>query len=244
MPGELSVRSVLRETAQELWRKRARLLFAILPALSAIALSDVLFLSFNDPGTLVSFIKSIVDLVLLALIGISVHRILLLGLDAVPRFGVSSWSMRETRFLGWWFLAGFYMSCTIAFVALPIALLGSAASHEMTIAVNVGTLIGYIVALILFARLSLLLPATAVDRREHMGWAFDLSRGSSFRLAVLVGLAPTASILLSYLSLLLPPLAFDVISWFFDWLLIVVGISLLSFSYQALCTGELEKDLI
>jgi hypothetical protein len=44
----------------------------------------------------------------------------------------------------------------------------------------------------LCARLSMLLPATAVDKRQDMGWAWALTKGNGWRLVALLWLLPFA----------------------------------------------------
>lgn len=235
MKPQLRIRSVLRKTTLIFMERGAKIICAISPALAAITAADLIYWYVEDPNVAVRLVKSIIDSVILAIIAITVHRIVLLGPGSVPRYGLSAWTMRETRFLGWWLVAEFYLTVIASILGTILSeILGALEVVGIPFGSLAGFLMGYFFAMTLSARISLLLPSTALDKRDNMRWAFDISRGVSYRLAVLVGIAPTITALLAILILYLPQQIYAVINWAISWLLVVMGIGLLSVSYQAL----------
>ena len=131
---------------------------------------------------------------LFTLFAVVCHRLVLLDPAAVARYPVPTWSLRESLFFMWmlavWF---FYLISWVAFltVAVNALMLASASAraapsdwHEW---LEAGAKVP---ALYVFARLCPLFPATAVDRRVDLRWAWQLTRGNGWRLVVVVGVLP------------------------------------------------------
>ncbi|MDJ0951615.1 MAG: hypothetical protein QNJ94_22110 [Alphaproteobacteria bacterium] len=111
------------------------------------------------------------------------HRVSLLGPEREPprirfRFGV-----RELRFLGHCLLL-ILIGCTI--VLLPLLALVMSGGGEFAFIVGVGLAL---VMLYVIARLGLMLPATAMDRRTGLVDAWTRSKGNGVRIAVALFLA-------------------------------------------------------
>ena len=127
-------------------------------------------------------------------LAVACHRYVLMGAEAVHDIGRLRWSWRETRFLGW-VLAIWFLACFAGFLvpALIFTIWSSLLSTEQESAIWAVILIGLLgfgVAAFVFGRMALLLPATALDRRENIGWAFDRSAGNAWRMAVVAGVLP------------------------------------------------------
>jgi hypothetical protein len=149
--------------------------------------------------------------IIFAIFAIACHRSILLGIDAVPGLGFVGWTGRETRFallsVGLALFTGmmFLLSFFIAFLVADECS-GTPSSISRTIPwlklskETVTDLLSYGIAIFLVAyplgRLSLALPATAVDRFVPLKWAWATSASHDARLAFLVGAIPLGSGLL------------------------------------------------
>lgn len=153
---------------------------------------------------------------------VSYHRSILIGEHAVSWFGVPGWTMRETRFFLWFIamylvamLFGGLVSAAVTFLALMLGgMMGdtsAAMEHPaffIIIALVVLVPMAYIVG-----RMSLILPAVAIDLRPSLNWALSLSEGNGWRVALLVGGTPIIFVGLGMLILwslgVLPELTSD-----------------------------------
>jgi isoprenylcysteine carboxyl methyltransferase (ICMT) family protein YpbQ len=77
-------------------------LFNPTSASAAISEDQLLFVNSNPAGfTLLVFVLLITSTAVYTLYAITVHRLMLLGDNSVPRYGLFKWSWRETRFIIW-----------------------------------------------------------------------------------------------------------------------------------------------
>jgi hypothetical protein len=134
----------------------------------------------------------VVWVVFFTLFAVTCHRLVLLDAEAVSKRLRPEWSRREMLFLLW--LAGVWFIAAAAFMFV------------MTIAANVSlwtlgpdqdwldwlTYLAKIPAAYLFARLCMVFPATALDRRADWRWAWQLTRNNGWRLFVVVAILPWA----------------------------------------------------
>jgi membrane-anchored glycerophosphoryl diester phosphodiesterase (GDPDase) len=129
--------------------------------------------------------------VLFAIFAVTSHRLVLLDPATVASRIYPRWERRETRFILW----------MVATWAIFGAIYMAAVSLTMT-ASNLWTnrpdenwmkwslVVGKIPALYIFARLCLVFPATAVDRKVNLKWAWKLTKGNGWRLVLVVGVLP------------------------------------------------------
>ena len=128
---------------------------------------------------------------LFAVFAVTCHRLVLLDAASVASRPVPRWSWRETRFFYW--LIGIWMICWGAGIA------------AMTLIINLATMVigpssdgwfsearylASVPAYYLFARLSPIFPATAIDAKVDLKWAWKLTRGNGWRLFVVVAILP------------------------------------------------------
>ena len=120
------------------------------------------------------------------LIAISCHRLVILGVDSLPSAWGLFWSGRETRFLGWMFLIAFSSGAIVLppyFFLIEVSPnlsfdLRALSALVFTVSVFYG---GYV-----SARLSIVLPATAIDQRPTLKGSWRLSRSNGWRLGLVV----------------------------------------------------------
>jgi hypothetical protein len=181
---------------------------------------------------------------LFALFAVTCHRLVLLDPQTVARSMAPRWTWRETRFLLW--------------MAVVWAGAAGVSVFGLTLVANVwwggdGSLqdwfdwVKFVVsvpALYVTARLSMLFPATAVDRRPTLRWAWERSMRNGWRLVVIVGVLPWA------LSQALA-LAWRGEATGLEWFLFLVGgsavflfeIAAISLSYRELTRDNAGKEI-
>ena len=191
-----------------------------------------------------------------ALFAVVIHRSILLDERVSLRRWFFRLSEREITFTGWSFFIGGGMWLMFAIgaalsgvLAIPFAICCSDLFSRLgetipwlenlgrTILIGVGvSVIGFLVSYFA-ARTSLLLPATALDQRQKLGWAWTISKPHAMRLTFLIGFIPFASFSLQALwsgwlyDLLWNP-AHQVLSAFVYCSLLILEITILSLSYR------------
>lgn len=173
--------ALVAEAISEVVRKRTTLLGAAFLPIAGIFLINALSAEIT-PSVLSQLVLLLVTLPLYALFATVVHRVVLLGEHSLPnRWGIF-WTERETRFLGWligvWFL--YYA------LSLPtgmIALVFSEAETGWDV-MWVATILSYILVAYFEGRFSLVLPATAIDKRSNFRDSWAMSRGKGMMIAM------------------------------------------------------------
>lgn len=224
------------------WMQRWNLLRALGPtAISLIAVKllwNSAHAAFGSVGTLVFLAASIALHTKFAVI---CHRLILVDFNSGSKLVLPiRWSDRETRFFGWMLVIYFLVSVGSILVMmvplslflqkLPEAVRNNPAQVVPYTALFVGPLATY-----LLARLSLILPATALDRTEKLSWAWNSSKGNGLQLTVLVGLLPWASGLFSYLLIgNNPDIVTIIVVNIINYVLMAMEIIALSLAYREL----------
>jgi len=184
----LQLSGTVKAAAMQLWAERililkmlvvAGLANGVLAWASAMAAEESL-----DWFYLISL-----QILIYTLLAVRVHRIILTGGSIKQNW--FHWTWRETRFLGWLIVVYFYWTL----IMIPIVMgVGVASDFKFVsqgvwvdaLALTLATLPGAYV----FVRLAFLLPATAVDQKRNLRWAWELSKGNGWRLVVLLWVLP------------------------------------------------------
>jgi hypothetical protein len=190
---------------QHFWR-----LLALPVALTTLlSLGEYWFLSdvSRTLSRLVGMLMNIPTLLIFSFFAVACHRSILIGEHSVSRFGIPGWPHREFRFFGWLIFI-YTIGIMFWFVASEVVIqfmetfLGEGLK-ELSIRLSglkmtlfPWTLLGLIPFGYLIGRLSLLLPAIAVDAHASLRSAWLQSKGSGWRVALLVGWIPTLFLLL------------------------------------------------
>lgn len=224
---KLPVIEVIHEALGVVWERRVRLAQALLGYVLFFAAMDTLATYIGEGGAWLQFGLTLVSLAMLTLFAVTCHRIVLLDGDNVPRYGLCAWTPRETRFLGWsialYLVVGILM---LTFVAISAA----ASAFSMH---SVGFVLALLPSAYVFSRLSALFPATAIDQRRDMQWAWELTEGNGWRLTVLIAVIPgLIAVLESRLSSDYLPL--NLIGTFGTYALTTIEIAMLSVSFRRL----------
>lgn len=190
----LPVIAVLKEAISTVWLRRKKLVLALLALVMLQSVLDVALnrMAAEEHSALLLLLPSLISLLIFVLYTVTCHRIILLDDDAVPTYGPMTWSSRETRFLGW--LLAF--AITFFAYAIPVMMIiGPPEMDAMALAAGFGIII--LPAAYLVSRLSLLLPATALDQRHDLAWAWRISQNNGWRLTLVVNVIPAPIFLLS-----------------------------------------------
>lgn len=184
-------------------------------------------------------------LTLFTMLAVTCHRLVLLKLNHVHSLTALRWSMRETLFLGY-LIAAYLIYNIVAYVFINLILI------PYNFALNSSdfnprdkppilawfdyiTLLGKIFAIYVFARLSLVLPAIAVEQKISFKRSWQLTRGNGWRLAIIVSGLPWILKNLLYLSYRENATIYEyVILALMTWSLTVIEIAAISLSYHEL----------
>jgi len=225
------------------WRSLAKGLVPTVTLIFAVGL--VWQLSGIPLSNPVSVFFVAVSLLLFAKFAVICHRLVLVDFNTGGRLILPfSWSERETRFVRRMIIVYSITSIgSIIISMVPIALvaqsLPEAQRSNPAVLFPFAVLLAGIPAVYLLARMSLVFPATAVDARSGLAWAWDTSRGNGIRLAIIVGLIPwTSAALEFYLTRLIPGTIAALISNLVNYILIVIEITALSLAYRELVQQE------
>lgn len=151
-------------------------------------------LTFYDQ-VIISWLNFLIPVVPGILFAITCHRLVLMGDQGVPDYGLLKWTQRETRYLGW-FIAIIFI-CGLSYGVIN-GLIVSNTIDDGDTGVLIDTTnpdgllsyLAYIPILYIFSRLSVLYPATAVDQQWSLKWAWGLSINNGWRLTLVVGGLP------------------------------------------------------
>ena len=179
------------------------------------------------------------------IIAVACHRYVLMGREGLPSSWGLFWTKRETRFLGWTLAISMiaFLFVIPGVIAGGVAVFAFAATFGEVllgagsvafIPIVAGMALALVPAIYVIARLSLLLPMTAVGQRPELKDAWALSRGNGWRLVAVMLLPSLFSISLTLPGLLFPEGGlYARLSWSFLLTLVTVfGIGALSKAYS------------
>jgi len=241
---QLPVIATVKEAIQLVWRRRFVVFRALIGTSLVLAAIDVVKIHFMQ--TLGWFGWLVLDLVIYSfvftLFAVTCHRLVLLGDASVPRYGLHSWTSRETRFLGWLAVIALYVLLVV--VALGLIGVGAAYStdkelHKYVIppfVVAAGILAAY-----LFARIAVLLPAAAIGERHDTDWAFNTTAKNAWRLIAAVVLIPAVPGLALYALPLEHTLLTDFLLRLVYYAFAAIGIAVLSLSFRFLASADPDE---
>ncbi|MDP6787639.1 MAG: hypothetical protein QGI13_10975 [Rhodospirillales bacterium] len=211
MAGKLAILATASGAYAFVWRHRRRFSSLAFPAIVVLAILTAIVAWFwplagvagQDIGW-GEIAVAVGGLVLWVMFAVAWHRRYLVPAESTTVGNAFQWRRRQTRFL----LVTIGISLLVALGVSLSVLLGAALDATLAGGAGVKTslyLVFPLVALYVYARLSLLFPAAAVDRRLGFAECFNLTRGNGWRLvaiwvlvvapfwiALSIGLAATA----------------------------------------------------
>lgn len=173
--------------------------------------------------------------ILWTLFAIICHRLVLLDQRPADVRMVPGWGRRETLFLLWMVVLTLVM---LAVVWVGLTLVGIVIGNiSPTLFEATFQDIGAVIGAYLFARLCLVLPATAIDAHASLPKVWRQTRGNGWRMVVVVGVLPWAyNYVASFIVGDDPGIAKLVLVTAAATILLAVEISALSLSYRELAT--------
>ncbi len=252
----LPANRILKESFQYIWVERRNFFaMALLPVVALSIIGSVLALLFPDPILTVdkeSGIPSInfmiiplllVNIVFYAMFAIAWHRKWLMGESDITIYSALKWDKRKTKFITRLIQVFLLSFATIFALRIFLSLLPGTTGFLTS---SLGMMLVIACITLVFARLSLLLPAAAVDDEMSVKDCFIMTNGNSWRLGILVILPPiplTILQLVSHMVLfnifdtlgvsssLFAGLIFNLVEQALNYIGIAVGVSALSMAY-------------
>lgn len=247
-PYRLSIPRVLSDTLRipaQHWREFLKPLALPVIAISVLTLGWQL--TRNQMPAVVGWAMFALHGLLFTVLAVACHRLVLLGPTASTLSPALRWGARETRFLLRLLVLGVLYSVIQLAVTLVVLNFLTLSFRVMSrqpgsAGMDVGWLrpgeyLALLISTSFLARLSLALPATALDVPTSFREAWRLSAGNGWRLLVIVGVFPW--LLSCGLDLLYrdgATLAESAVLILFSVLVSTLGIIALSLSYQDLTT--------
>ena len=197
---------IIKEAILLPWIRRQHFwpLLALPVALTTLLyLGDYWFLS--DRPRSVGILLQIPHFLIFSFFAVACHRSILIGEHSVSRFWIPGWPHREFRFFFWliviYIIGGMLLLFTSEVVDRFLGFIGTFFGEEVkefrlrlsgpkSIVYFPWMLLELIPCGYLIGRLSLLLPAIAVDDQASLRSAWSQSKGNGWRIALLVGWMP------------------------------------------------------
>ena len=124
----------------------------------------------------------------MALIAISIHLVILLGPDSVSKWGLNKWSKREAIFV--FYLFSIWVIAYGLFLFLESPLFESISNRYFSLGIGVGFMLIFIWN---FIRLTLVLPAIAVDDNPSLNNSLGLTKRHQITMFFVVAVFPLIS---------------------------------------------------
>lgn len=170
-------------------QRRALLKVFIFPALFIIIILELIETIHLG---IFSFLISLIYFFLFIPLVINVHRTVLLGESSVDGFGIHRWGNREKLFFIWSF--GIVFLAFIIYL-VPITILVNILPVDPMLSFPLTRILFYIPTAYIVSRLSIALPAIAVDLHPNFKWVMKVTRKDHWRIFFIVGLIP---VIISY----------------------------------------------
>ena len=168
----------------------------LIPAIGLIAVMLMWRLAVLQQIEVSSWQLYIVYSCLFSLFAVACHRLVLLPPYTQNDSQADHSFHRILRFFGWMvFIYLVYMAIFVSVtMVLGTALLNviSASREDESRAFQLVQLIAAVPATYVLGRLSLVLPATAIDKQVDLRWSWDRTRENGWRLVIVVGILPWA----------------------------------------------------
>ena len=193
----------------------------LIPFLMFLAM-DVLI--FKDIPLFLSLLLLVPNIAIYTILAICTHRIVLLGADSVPIWGLRRWTKRETYF---------------AYHLIKLMLLGFVFAPVMFFW-PLGSILGSPILFYLIARLVLVFPASAIDQGLTFRMSWRLSKNHQSLMILITIFAPIFFGIPIYLLNMLPSSLFW-LSRIYDTFACVFGVGSLSLAYNEIYTYECKN---
>jgi len=186
--------AIIKEALLVVWEKRLALFRALMVTGLVLATLDAVqnHVLKNLGWVSLLFLNVVLNGLVFTLFAVTCHRIVLLGETSVPKYGLLSWTSRETRFLGWGVVTFLYALLILGPVML-VVFVGTFTDIPFVKGYEkCWAFLGAVPVIYVLVRLGLLFPATAVGDRRNTDWAFHTTAKNGWRLMVATSLIPVS----------------------------------------------------
>lgn len=175
------------------------------------------------------------------------HRIFLLGDKVVAETRWFNWTGNELKYIGW----GLILTLCMIAISIPYIAVVSFALSDFSGSSVFMMIMMPLIGLPLFYMMSrwmLIFPAASLGQRgQGLSWSWELSVGNGWRLVVLIMFLPllveVLTAILSYaLGVIMSPLIISLLVLPIKMFMAIVGIGVLSLSYQYLVDNQGEEE--
>lgn len=242
---KLAIAQIIINALKASWEKRKRLAQVVaLPSLTLVVIATYWSYADRKVDTMDAMVWVALWTMAFSPFALACHRVLLLGNDSLPQYGIMRLTKREIKFFAWLSaigLIGFFVK------AISIMTIGNVLVNVIEIQNDwlVWILKGAdVLAAYLVARLSLILPSIALDEQLSLSHVWHLSQGNGFRLTIILVGLPW---LLAYYGQFIFPeemnLAQVTLCRILYCVALLLEVAVLSFSYKALSSITLSAIL-
>ena len=236
----LPVKAIIR---QAMWSpialRKQFLKVLIIPVMLLMALYYLRIYLTGD-SYVISLMLSLISFLVYCYFVISVHRVVLLHEDyagvVIPRL---SW--RVARYLIWFVV----VSLILGLIAAPLMILNHLMSND-TAGLDKSLLVYFVImlpAVYVMARLSLIFPAVALDKRPNIERAWAMTKNNGWRMFIVIGVLPYLFTLLeNVISREESTFVEDIVILLLNYVFLIIEISALSFSYQYLVIDRTVRE--
>ncbi len=243
------------------WRERKDFLLLSFPFIAALSILSSLLVSSAMPlqgegisqapisVSGVGIVFGLVSMICVVLFSVAWHRRYLLPQESLTVISTLKWSRRQTRFLLVGILLGIIVTGIVSLGVLAQMVVGGGVGAGSGTPAAIFVIATLIAGFIVYARLSLILPAITVDNTLTFQNCWNLTKGNGWRLLIIIvlGSLPVwlTGMLLSLLAnsifsgwgigeSLTAGLILNLIDQTIAFIAVAVGVSVLSISYQRL----------
>ncbi|WP_423896790.1 hypothetical protein [Candidatus Pelagadaptatus aseana] len=174
-----------------------------------------------------NFIFGVLSILIHVNVAITTHRMLLLGPDSVPEWGINRWSKRETLFA----FHMLFLILLLCLIVIPLAFIPT-----------VGMTLGVLVFFWLACRFSLAFPGIAVNEAVSFKLSWKLTQRHQFPLAVVLIIFPLVLFIPHYVIMLF--LLGEYFSLIFSMATTVLEVAALSMAYRHIKQEEYSSQIL
>ncbi len=228
----LPMLQIIKRAASIVWNDKFNLLRAlVIPYIMMILIENFLPHIVVKLGIVTGLVIGVLKSLVYAQFVVSCHRLILLGGNSIPKFGIIIPRKREFRYWGWTLGFGFIIAIGGAILIYLLDFIG--VDHK-----GIGIILVCIPVFYVIARWTLILPAVAVDQRASLKWAWEQSKSNGFRILALLAIPVIPIYGLITLITDDSPFILSGLVMLLRFILTVIGIIYISLTYKELCLQD------
>jgi hypothetical protein len=247
-PKPLPLLTILGDTLSIVWTKKFILLRSLVLPYSLFVVIGIIqpYIAIKF-GIVMGTFTRLLGSIAASLYVVTCHRLIILGDDSIPRYGILLPKGREIRFWGWTIGIGllFFIGSLLAMFILHkitylLVLLFPMMAIKKTIPIELILII--LPGIYILASLTLIFPAVAVDQRPSFAWAWKQSSNNKLRFSLIIVIPSAIVFGLNYFTKDTNSLLLSGGTIILKFITAIMAIILISLSYKKLCLEESAMD--